>query len=90
IIIADDESLMRSGLRLLLGAAPDIDIVAEAANGEEAIALAREFIPDLILMDLRMPVMDGLEATRTLLAQATHPEVLVLTAFGTDDFVLRA
>ena len=90
IIIADDESLMRSGLRLLLGAAPDIDIVAEAANGEEAIALTREFTPDLVLMDLRMPVMDGLEATRTLMAQAAHPEVLVLTAFGTDDFVLRA
>ncbi|MGO2647767.1 MAG: response regulator, partial [Brevibacterium aurantiacum] len=64
VIIADDESLIRSGLRLLLGAADDIDIIAEAANGAEAIELARELSPDLILMDIRMPVMDGLEATR--------------------------
>lgn len=90
VIIADDESLMRSGLRLLLGAADDIDIVAEAAHGAEAIDLARELSPDLILMDIRMPVMDGLEATRALMAQASHPEVLILTAFGTDEFVLQA
>lgn len=89
-IIADDESLIRSGLRLLLGAADDIDIIAEAAHGAEAIDLARELSPDLILMDIRMPVMDGLEATRTLMAQASHPEVLILTAFGTDEFVLQA
>ncbi|AZT94934.1 MAG: response regulator [Brevibacterium aurantiacum] len=90
VIIADDESLMRSGLRLLLGAADDIDIIAEAANGAEAIELARELSPDLILMDIRMPVMDGLEATRALMAQTLHPEVLILTAFGTDEFVLQA
>ncbi|GAA1861964.1 response regulator [Brevibacterium marinum] len=89
-IIADDESLMRSGLRLLLGAADDIEIIAEAAHGAEAIDLARKLSPDLILMDIRMPVMDGLEATRALMAQASHPEVLILTAFGTDEFVLRA
>ena len=90
IIIADDESLMRSGLRLLLGVAKDIEIVGEATNGEEAVALSRELSPDLILMDLRMPVMDGLAATRTLMAQAERPEVLVLTAFGTDEFVHEA
>ncbi|MGO2016919.1 MAG: response regulator, partial [Brevibacterium aurantiacum] len=90
VIIADDESLIRSGLRLLLGAADDIDIIAEAANGAEAIELARELSPDLILMDIRMPVMDGLEATRALMAQTLHPEVLILTAFGTDEFVLQA
>ncbi|MDN5806178.1 MAG: response regulator transcription factor [Brevibacterium sp.] len=90
VIIADDESLMRSGLRLLLGAADDIDIIAEAAHGVEAIDLSRQLSPDLILMDIRMPVMDGLEATRTLMAQASHPEVLILTAFGTDEFVLQA
>ena len=89
-IIADDESLMRSGLRLLLGAADDIEIIAEAAHGAEAIDLARKLSPDLILMDIRMPVMDGLEATRALMAQASHPEVLILTAFGTDEFVLQA
>ena len=90
VIIADDESLMRSGLRLLLGAADDIDIIAEAAHGAEAIELARELSPDLILMDIRMPVMDGLEATRALMAQASHPAVLILTAFGTDEFILQA
>ncbi|MDN6158205.1 response regulator transcription factor [Brevibacterium sp.] len=89
-IIADDESLMRSGLRLLLGAADDIEIVAEAAHGAEAIDLARQLSPDLVLMDIRMPVMDGLEATRVLMAQPSHPEVLILTAFGTDEFVLQA
>ncbi|MGO2034862.1 MAG: response regulator [Brevibacterium sp.] len=89
-IIADDESLMRSGLRLLLGAADDIEIVAEAVNGSEAIDLAHELAPDLILMDIRMPVMDGLEATQTLMARADHPQVLILTAFGTDEFVDRA
>ena len=90
VIIADDESLMRSGLRMLLGAADDIDIIAEAANGAEVIELTRELSPDLILMDIRMPVMDGLEATRALMAQTLHPEVLILTAFGTDEFVLQA
>lgn len=89
-IIADDESLMRSGLRLLLGAADDIEIVAEAVNGSEAIDLAHELAPDLILMDIRMPVIDGLEATQTLMARADHPQVLILTAFGTDEFVDRA
>lgn len=90
VIIADDESLMRSGLRLLLGAADDIEILAEAANGSEAIDLARELSPDLVLMDIRMPVIDGLEATQTLMDDAEHPQVLVLTAFGTDEFVLQA
>ncbi|MDN5658299.1 response regulator transcription factor [Brevibacterium sandarakinum] len=89
-IIADDESLMRSGLRLLLGAADDIEIIAEAAHGGEAVDLARELSPDLVLMDIRMPVMNGLEATRALMAQASHPEVLILTAFGTDEFVYQA
>lgn len=90
VIIADDESLMRSGLRLLLGAAEDIEIVAEAVNGSEAIDLAQKLAPDLILMDIRMPVMDGLEATQTLMDRPDHPQVLVLTAFGTDEFVDRA
>lgn len=89
-IIADDESLMRSGLRLLLGAAEDIEIIAEAANGSEAVDLCQELAPDLVLMDIRMPVMDGLEATEILMAADPHPEVLILTAFGTDEFVLQA
>ncbi|WP_210603486.1 response regulator [Brevibacterium oceani] len=90
VIIADDESLMRSGLKLLLGAANDIDVVAEAADGSEAIDLARRLSPDLVLMDIRMPVVDGLEAAQTLLSDPDHPQVLMLTAFGTDDFIHRA
>lgn len=89
-IIADDESLMRSGLRLLLGAAEDIGIIAEAANGSEAVDLCQKLAPDLVLIDIRMPVMDGLEATEILMAADPHPEVLILTAFGTDEFVLQA
>lgn len=90
VIIADDESLMRSGLKLLLGAANDIEVIAEAADGSEAIDLARRLSPDLVLMDIRMPVVDGLEAAQTLLSDPEHPQVLMLTAFGTDDFILRA
>lgn len=90
VIIADDEVLMRSGLKLLIGSAPDIEIIAEASNGAEAVELTRELNPDLVLMDIRMPVMDGLEATRTLMADSSHPEILMLTAFGTDEFVLQA
>ncbi|WP_166974505.1 response regulator [Brevibacterium atlanticum] len=90
VIIADDESLMRSGLKLLLGAANDIEVIAEAADGSEAIDLARELSPDLVLMDIRMPVVDGLEAAQTLLSDPDHPQVLMLTAFGTDDFIHRA
>lgn len=90
VIIADDESLMRSGLKLLLGAADDIDVIAEAVDGVEAIDLARRLSPDLVLMDIRMPRLDGLEAAQTLLSDAEHPQVLMLTAFGTDDFIHRA
>lgn len=93
-IIADDESLMRSGLRLLLGAADDIEIIAEAAHGAEAIDLARKLSPDLILMDIRMPVMDGITAVRELATlqggvDAMVP-VIMLTAFDTEDFILDA
>jgi DNA-binding NarL/FixJ family response regulator len=90
MIIADDESLMRSGLRLLLGAADDIEIIAEAADGAEAIDLTHRLGPDLVLMDIRMPVIDGLEAAQRLLSEPDHPQILMLTAFGTDDFVHRA
>jgi DNA-binding NarL/FixJ family response regulator len=90
VIIADDESLMRSGLRLLLGAADDIEVIAEATDGSEAIDLARELNPDLVLMDIRMPGLDGLEAAQTLLSEPEHPQVLMLTAFGTDEFIQRA
>ncbi|MCU4295626.1 DNA-binding response regulator [Brevibacterium permense] len=90
VVIADDESLMRSGLKLLLGAATDIEVIAEAVDGVEAIDLARRLSPDLVLMDIRMPRLDGLEAAQTLLSDPEHPQVLMLTAFGTDDFIHRA
>src|SRR5699024_11577547 len=90
MIIADDEALMRSGLRLVVGAADDIEIIAEAADGAEAIDLTHRLGPDLVLMDIRMPVIDGLEAAQRLLSEPGHPQILMLTAFGTDDFVHRA
>src|SRR5699024_3552373 len=89
-VSADADSLMRSGLRLLLGAADDIEIIAEAADGAEAIALARRLGPDLVLMDIRMPVIDGLEAAQRLLCEPDHPQILMLTAFGSDGLLHRA
>lgn len=88
VIVADDQASVREGLVLMLGLLPDIDVVASAANGEEALALVAEHRPDAILLDLHMPVMDGTETTRRLTAD--HPEVaiVVLTTFADDRSVL--
>ncbi|WP_405910241.1 MULTISPECIES: response regulator [unclassified Streptomyces] len=88
VIVADDQASVREGLVLMLGLLPDIDVVASAANGEEALALVAEYRPDAILLDLHMPVMDGTETTRRLTAD--HPEVaiVVLTTFADDRSVL--
>jgi DNA-binding NarL/FixJ family response regulator len=90
IVIADDQASVREGLVLLLGLLPDIDVVGSAANGQEAIALVAQHHPDAILLDLRMPVLDGIEATRLLTEQ--HPEVaiVVLTTYADDVSVLAA
>ena len=90
VVIADDQGMVRSGFSVLLNAQPDIEVIAEAVNGEEAIARAAELHPDVILMDVRMPVLDGLQATRVITEMAGAPKVLVLTTFDLDDYVYEA
>jgi len=89
VIIADDQVLIRSGLRMLLNAQPDIEVVGEAENGREAVALARELRPDVCLFDIRMPVMDGLEATRELAGpQVDDPiPIVIITTYDLDEYV---
>ncbi|MBA4608644.1 response regulator transcription factor [Aeromicrobium sp. Marseille-Q0843] len=89
-MLTDDDPLVRAGLALILGGAKTIEVVAEAANGREALAAVREQSVDLVLMDLRMPVMDGIEATRAISAEPRAPKVLVLTTFDADDHIVRA
>lgn len=90
VLIADDQALVRTGFRLILDLEDDIEVVGEAADGQEAIRLASETQPDLVLMDIRMPVLDGLDATRTLLQAAVPPRVLILTTFDLDEYVYEA
>jgi DNA-binding NarL/FixJ family response regulator len=91
VLIADDQTLVRSGFRMILRAEPDIDVVGEAADGAEAIALARERDPDVVLMDVRMPNVDGIAATRQIMDRGEHaPRVLVLTTFDLDEYVYEA
>ncbi len=87
ILIVDDQSLFREGLRTLLSVQPDFDVVGEAGNGEEALRMAIKFKPDVILMDLRMPVMDGVTATLRLHENNPQVKVLVLTTFDDDEYV---
>jgi DNA-binding NarL/FixJ family response regulator len=91
VLLADDQTLVRSGFRMILRAESDIDVVGEAADGAEAIALARELDPDVVLMDVRMPNVDGIEATRRIMDASEHaPRVLVLTTFDLDEYVFEA
>jgi DNA-binding NarL/FixJ family response regulator len=91
VLLADDQRLVRSGFRMILRAEPDIEVVGEAADGAEAIALTRELDPDVVLMDVRMPNMDGIEATRQIVDGSEHaPRVLVLTTFDLDEYVYEA
>jgi DNA-binding NarL/FixJ family response regulator len=91
VILADDERLVRAGFRMILGAEPDIAIVAEASDGREAVWAARETGADVVLMDIRMPVLNGLEATRQILGVADDPpRVIVLTTFDLDEYVYDA
>jgi DNA-binding NarL/FixJ family response regulator len=97
VLIADDQALVRAGFRMILTAQPDIEVVAEAADGEAAVRLARHHRPDVVLMDIRMPALDGLEATRRLLASfdqpaagARPPRIVILTTFDLDEYVYAA
>lgn len=92
VVIADDQDMVRAGLALILRPYEDIEIVGEAADGDQVVDLARRVRPDVVLMDVRMPAVDGIEATRRLLAPgaAHHPRVLVLTTFDLDEYVYEA
>ncbi|GAA1842866.1 response regulator transcription factor [Microlunatus capsulatus] len=90
VLLADDDALVRAGLRMILGGHPDLEVVGEARDGVEAVALAGRLAVDVVLMDIRMPRRDGLSATEELLRTPSPPAVLVLTTFDTDDSVLTA
>jgi DNA-binding NarL/FixJ family response regulator len=90
VLVADDQSMVRAGFRMLLGNEPDIEVVAEASNGLEAVHLAARFGPSVVLMDIRMPELDGLEATRRILAADQTAKILILTTFDLDEYVYEA
>jgi DNA-binding NarL/FixJ family response regulator len=90
VLLVDDQAVVRGGLKLILEAQDDIEVIGEAADGSEAVTLARALDPDVVLMDIRMPVLDGIEATRQLAAHGTDARVLVLTTYGLDEYVYEA
>ncbi|MEV6304946.1 response regulator transcription factor [Actinoplanes sp. NPDC051861] len=90
VLVVDDQRMLRESFAVLLGVQPDIEVAGEAANGEEAVRQARDLRPDVVLMDVRMPILDGLEATRRILAHAPATKVLVLTTFDEDEYVREA
>ncbi|HEU4973985.1 MAG TPA: response regulator transcription factor [Baekduia sp.] len=90
VLIADDQSMVRAGFRMLLSGEDDIEVVAEARDGLEAVSKAARFEPTVTLMDIRMPELDGLEATRRILAADSAARILILTTFGLDEYVYEA
>lgn len=90
VLVVDDDPLVRSGLRLMLGSAPDLEVVGEVGDGADVLDAVAQVAPDVVLMDVRMPVLDGISATRAIRAREGAPEVLVLTTFGSDATVVTA
>jgi DNA-binding NarL/FixJ family response regulator len=90
VLVADDQSMVRAGFRMLLAGEPDIEVVAEADNGREAVEKAARFDPTVVLMDIRMPELDGIQATRRILAADDDARVLILTTFDLDEYVYEA
>lgn len=90
VVLVDDEQALRRGIRFILEGAPDIEVVAEASNGRDGVARVLDLRPDVVLMDIRMPVMDGIEAAGKLRASAPDIPVVMLTAFDTDEFIVDA
>ena len=90
VLLADDQGLVRAGFRKILESEPGIDVVAEASDGEEAVAAARRFEPDVVLMDVRMPRLDGIAATRLITSAGLPARILMLTTFGHDEYVYDA
>jgi DNA-binding NarL/FixJ family response regulator len=90
VLVADDQSMVRAGFRMLLSGEPDIEVVAEASNGLEAVDKVERFRPTVVLMDIRMPELDGLEATRRILAADNTARILILTTFDLDEYVYEA
>ncbi|MEV0165260.1 response regulator [Nonomuraea fuscirosea] len=90
VLLADDEALIRTGVRAILGAAPDVEVVAEAADGHQAVEQTRAYRPDVVLLDIQMPVLDGLSAAAELRRVAPATAVVMLTTFGEDEYVAAA
>ena len=90
VVVADDQAVVRAGLRMILEPSEDVEVVGEAADGRSALEMVRELDPDVVLMDIRMPVLDGIDATRLLCAAGARARVLVLTTYGLDEYVYDA
>lgn len=90
VVIADDQALVRGGFRMILDATDDVDVVGEAADGAEAVARVAELAPDVVLMDVRMPDVDGIEATRRIVASDSGARIVILTTYDADEYVLAA
>ena len=90
VLIADDQPMVRHGFRMIVEAEPDMEVVAEASDGEQALAACRRFVPDVVLMDVRMPQVDGLEAARRIVAEGEGPRVIMLTTFDLDEYVYES